>query len=681
MNQTTQLSHASVDFNEHGTPVAEQFDDVYFSNANGLAESRFVFIEGNSLHERWPNHARDTFTILETGFGTGLNMLACWQAFNHFRAENPDSRLKRLHFVSTEAFPIAPEDLKKALAQWPELSELAEQLVANYPLAIPGVHRLIIAENVTLDLWFGDINEMLPNMAGGEFGVFDACFLDGFAPSKNPQMWSDTLFSQLARLLRPGGTFATFTAAGLVKNGLDKAGLHWRKEHGFGQKRDMLVGYKSAQAEATANPNQQTPIAVIGGGIAACELMEALTRRGTPVEIFCSDTKPGLGASGNRQGALYPLLNQEHNELSQFYLHGFLHARRNYDRLAKYAPFPHQWCGVVHLNANEKLKKKHDSILAAQFPEQVIRGVPPEEASQLAGVKLDEDAVYYGAGGWVSPQKLCRALLERADQNGQEKGSHLAHHFSCRIVRLLHDDSGWTLTDSHQRKYGPFQKVIIATGYRATELLREAELPIHGVRGQLSYIAATDISSQLRAVLCHTGYVTPALGGEHSVGASFVRDGEEQGLTEDEHQENLRRLHAGTANAPFTDELTWEHDKGRVGIRARVRDHLPLVGKAPRAKLKEGEHPQRLIDWPVLPECYVLTALGARGLTSAPLSAELLASMIHHEPLPLPIPVVKAVLPARFAWRRWRKEQRGIAGNAGRQTDSDSTPPADDDGY
>lgn len=658
MNQNTQLTTAQLRFNEQGTPVADQFDDVYFSNGEGLAESRYVFLDGNSLAERWPNHARDVFSIFETGFGTGLNILACWQAFDSFRQEHPCARLSRLHMVSTEAFPLSVEALRQALAACPELETYAAILSKHYPPLLPGVHRLQLAENVTLDLWFGDINETLPQMVSPEIGLFDACFLDGFAPAKNPQMWSETLFTHLARLLRPGGTFATFTAAGLVKQGLTRAGLHWHKKSGFGRKRDMLVGDKAATSNATQNPDKTTPIAIIGGGIAACELLESLTRRRTPVTVFCSDTKPGLGASGNRQGALYPLLNGKHDTLSQFYLSGYLHARRNYDRLAKHAPFPHQWCGVVHLNANESLRDKHQQILNAGFPEAVIRGVTPEQASQLSGVSLSSDAVYYAQGGWVSPQKLCRALLEYAEQHAAANETPLDKHFSCRITHLDHNEQGWTLTDSHQRRYGPYQKVIIATGYRATELLREAELPISAVRGQLSYMAATDISSQLRAVLCHTGYITPALDGEHIVGASFVRDGDDDELTDNEHAENLQRLHSGTANAPFTDRLDWQTEKGRVGIRARVRDHMPLVGKAPRAALRDGEQPQQLNEWPVLPACYVLTALGARGLCSAPLSAELLSSMLHDEPLPLAADVIDAVTPSRFAWRRWRKNQQ-----------------------
>jgi len=67
-------SNAKIQWNEEGQPIATEFDDVYFSKKSGLDESEYVFIKHNRLFDRWKTlKNRTTFTIFETGFGTGLN--------------------------------------------------------------------------------------------------------------------------------------------------------------------------------------------------------------------------------------------------------------------------------------------------------------------------------------------------------------------------------------------------------------------------------------------------------------------------------------------------------------------------------------------------------------------------------------------------------------------------------
>jgi tRNA 5-methylaminomethyl-2-thiouridine biosynthesis bifunctional protein len=237
----TKLTNARLDWNESGTPVSGQFDDVYFSNVNGLEETRYVFLQKNQLPERWNQFNSQRFVIGETGFGTGLNFLAAWQAFDQFRQENPDAQLHSLHFISFEKYPVSKTDLIKAHQSWPELATYARELQQNYPIAIPECHRIILADGaVTLDLWFGDIHDCMPSLPVSREGVVDAWFLDGFAPSKNPDMWNQHLFDYMAKLAKPEATCATFTAAGFVRRGLIEAGFAMQKVKGFGTKREML---------------------------------------------------------------------------------------------------------------------------------------------------------------------------------------------------------------------------------------------------------------------------------------------------------------------------------------------------------------------------------------------------------------------------------------------------------
>ncbi|HCM3064030.1 bifunctional tRNA (5-methylaminomethyl-2-thiouridine)(34)-methyltransferase MnmD/FAD-dependent 5-carboxymethylaminomethyl-2-thiouridine(34) oxidoreductase MnmC, partial [Salmonella enterica subsp. enterica serovar Newport] len=155
------IQPATLEFNAEGTPVSRDFDDVYFSNDNGLEETRYVFLGGNRLAERFPVHSHPLFIVAESGFGTGLNFLTLWQAFDSFRSAHPQATLQRLHFISFEKFPLTRDDLALAHQHWPELAPWAEQLQAQWPLPLPGCHRLLLDRGrVTLDLWFGDINEL-----------------------------------------------------------------------------------------------------------------------------------------------------------------------------------------------------------------------------------------------------------------------------------------------------------------------------------------------------------------------------------------------------------------------------------------------------------------------------------------------------------------------------------------
>lgn len=243
-----QLTQAKLQWHSDGTPISDTFDDIYFSSGEGAQETQYVFMDGNHLPERWHSCTRAAFAIGETGFGTGLNFLVAWHAFRLFRQHSPQHHLRQLRFVSVEKFPITREDLLVAHQALPEFALLSEQLIEQYPDAEKGCHLLEFDEqSVVLELWFGDVDEMLPQrlieVEGQYKPVIDAWFLDGFAPSKNPEMWTQNLFNNLAKQSIPETSIATFTAAGFVRRGLVDAGFEIKKRKGFGRKREMLTGH------------------------------------------------------------------------------------------------------------------------------------------------------------------------------------------------------------------------------------------------------------------------------------------------------------------------------------------------------------------------------------------------------------------------------------------------------
>ena len=238
-----------------GQPFSARFNDVYFSSDNGLAESHYVFLDQNQLANRFKSCLKEQFTIAETGFGTGLNFLSTWKLWN----SHAPSRAT-LHFISCEKFPISPQDLILAHQQWPELTDYSEELIKRYQLINNETKSItLIIGNVKLSLLFDDASTALSQQSAIDINArainssnikVDAWFLDGFAPSKNPDMWTDQLFQQMARLSHTNTTFATFTSASAVRKGLQQAGFTVNKLPGFGKKREMLAGKFNGHAQS-----------------------------------------------------------------------------------------------------------------------------------------------------------------------------------------------------------------------------------------------------------------------------------------------------------------------------------------------------------------------------------------------------------------------------------------------
>lgn len=214
-------------------PYSRQFGDVYFSSDNGLLESEYVFLQGNCLAARWQASTPTTFTVIETGFGTGLNFLNCAKLW----LDNSPMDC-RLHYISVEKYPLSIQDISTALELWPSLAPYKQTFLAHYPQALNNQNLRIYDGRIELSLHIGDATECLARLNRQA----DAWFLDGFAPAKNPAMWQAGLFQHMARLSHAGTTFATFTSAGEVRRSLIAAGFQVQKRVGFGKKREMLVG-------------------------------------------------------------------------------------------------------------------------------------------------------------------------------------------------------------------------------------------------------------------------------------------------------------------------------------------------------------------------------------------------------------------------------------------------------
>jgi len=621
-----------------GQPWSAHYGDVYFSRESGIAETRYVFLEQNRLRERWQILTDQAFTIAETGFGTGLNFLCAWQLWKE--TAPPDARL---HFVSTEKFPLSHTDLERALALWPELTSLSTALLEQYHRIVPGWQRLSLDDGrITLTLLIGDARETLPQLRAS----VNAWFLDGFAPAKNPEMWQQELLQEIARLSAPGCTVSTFTSAGAVRRGLETVGFRMEKTAGFGSKRTMLHG-EYPHGNAFREPRKRHAI-VIGGGIAGTSSAYSLALRGWQVTLIERHADLAQEASGNPQGVLYPRLSGHDIPLSRVAQNGFLHTLRLAERLLEKG---RDWdnCGLLQQAFNTREAKRCEEVLARDLPPTLVRAVDIEEASRLAGLPMPHGGLWFADGGWMHPPALCRALAALPG---------ITRLLSSVALELRRVADGWqVLQDDRLLAEAPV--VIVCTANDSIRFAQTAHLPLEPVRGQITQLPATTGSQALKAVVCTEGYISPARHGTHCAGATFAPEDSNLGLRAADHAENLAMLKAlspalfAALGGPALDPAQLA---GRVALRCVAPDYLPMAGPLlDPALLKEryeigSRLPADHLPW--LHGLYVNTAHGSKGLLTAPLCAEIIASLLENEPMPVDIALARALDPNRFLLRQ-----------------------------
>ncbi len=718
-------SQTSIEWCKDGQPVSTQFGDVYFSREDGLAESRYVFLEHNQLEQRFKAlEDNASFIIGETGFGTGLNFLSCWQMWQEHAPNNA-----QLTFISTEKYPLAPEDLKRALTLWPSLSPLIDKLLNAYEMHFTSRHtpqyKTLSFGNARLLLLINDaevgFKELLHQAAitTDENRVqnlsaikpvwegVDAWFLDGFAPAKNPDMWTAPLYKTIALLSKKGTSFSTFTAAGNVRRGLTEVGFKITKAPGFGRKREMLYGVfeidhqalhakqgdadnsitaskntttdkKTRRSSSTKNgtpwaainnykPLQpQQTVAIIGGGLAGCHSAYALAKRGFKVTVIDRQEKLAAEASGNPQGVLYAKLSPHSQTLSNFNLDALLYSQSFYQDYWQQTK-QGDCCGVLQLSYNDKAQKNHQGIHKRFASAKSIQLVDKEQASHIANIPLATSALYLPYSGWLSPQLLCQWLCEHEQIS-------IVNNTVIRSLNQCKNSKKWSLvgkiTSSDETSYEhTFDQVIIANANDAKVFDQTRWLPTQAVRGQISYLETQAPINQLQTVICAEGYIPPAAAMAinndakqiHALGASFNLKCNDKELRDIDHHSNLANItkHIAGLSEDSDKCLRESIHSGRVGFRCTSPDYLPLAGPAPIHS--EFEETYQALSFnaktvihsagPYFSGLYVNIAHGSRGLAYTPLVAELIACTMAGQPLPMSQEAANSLNPARFIIR------------------------------
>jgi tRNA 5-methylaminomethyl-2-thiouridine biosynthesis bifunctional protein len=577
---------------DDGLPQSALYGDVYFSSADGLAETRAVFLAGCHLPAAW--RGRDRFVVGELGFGTGLNIAALLDLWRREKADG-----QRLHVFSIEAHPITRDEAARALAVWPELGEAAGVLLDHWPGRARGFHRVDLPGfDATLDLAVMDVEDALAAWDGAA----DAWFLDGFSPALNPAMWRETILAAVAARSAPGARAATFTVAGAVRRGLAAAGFQVDKRPGFGRKKERLEAVFPGEPLAPVRPRR---LAVIGGGIAGAAMARAARAEGLEVVVFDDGEAPG---SGNPAALVTPALDAGGGPRAALAAQAFARA------VALYASLPEAVIarGVLKLSVAPRDGERHAAIVAQDLFEP---GAMVLREADLAAARLGEPvagpALDMADALVVEPARVVEAWRGAATP--------------VRVARLARTDQTWRLFDPDDRPLAEVDVVVLAGGANQARLWPAA--PLRPVRGQATW---TDRPAPAPAVF--GAYAVPTRDGV-LFGATHDRDVVETHAREADDRRNLQALAKGLPD--LAARLADAPLRGRAAVRATTADHLPLAGAVPDA-------PGGL---------FILGGLGGRGFCLAPLLAEHLTARALALPSPLPRALSDLVDPARFSSR------------------------------
>nr|WP_314740036.1 bifunctional tRNA (5-methylaminomethyl-2-thiouridine)(34)-methyltransferase MnmD/FAD-dependent 5-carboxymethylaminomethyl-2-thiouridine(34) oxidoreductase MnmC [uncultured Haemophilus sp.] len=662
------LTFSQLTFNENNTPVSAQFDDIYFSTQDGLAESYYVFQEGNQLWERWLACDREHFVIAETGFGTGLNFLAVADKFKQFLTENPLHKLQRLYFLSFEKYPLTSAQLTQIHASYPQFAILSKKLTACWNPRQVGCQRYHF-DQIYLDIWFGDMQESLAQWGDLYNDSVDAWFLDGFSPDKNPEMWNEGLYQQMFRTTRPNGTFATFTAASDVRRGLQAVGFEVKKRKGFGKKREMLWGVKSGEIGASSlqypyfyqqNSANYQDVAIVGGGVASLFLALSLIEKGKKVTLYCKDDALARNASGNQQGAIYPQLSDDDDRNVRFYVYSFDYTLQRLNQLKQAVEFEHALTGVALYSYDEKQAKKLVKMAEITQDNSLFQLCSAEELSEKLGVNVPNGGAFIAEGGWLSPVQLVQNAFAWLAQ----KGLNIVLSHEVKNPQFIDGKWQW----HYQNKAFSHEVLVLANGHCFNAFNQAQGIPLYPVRGQVSQIPTTEKLSPLKCVICYDGYLTPQFSkGTHCIGASHIRDNANTEFSLEEHQENIAKLQQNLTACDWTQQINISDNLAKVGVRAALRDRIPMVGAVPNFEAQKEQYAnlynllrrrQAVEKAENFANLYMINGLASRGLTSAPLLGELLASLIVGEPIPISEDIWQVLNPNRTWMRKLLKGSR-----------------------
>jgi len=684
------MKSAQVVFKD-GIPFSPEFDDIYFNADDPIGQSEYVF--NSVFDEIW--NKKSEFNLLETGFGTGLNFLCAFKRF-----KNSD---KFLNFISIEKTPIAKDDLAKIYANFSELEDVSRELLDAYPPLIRGFHRLNLAPNVTLTLCFGDVAEVLDELS---FSA-DAVFMDGFAPAKNEAMWSELVCVKIANLCALGASVCTYSASGSLKRVLQNSGFEVNLLKGYGKKREMLrakfVGERQAENEiwfSRFDPAARIvpkTVLVIGGGVAGCVCAFKLRQRGLKVTIAEKRGDIALNGSGNHCGILMPLITKPSVNLGRMHMNAFLQAARFYGQNLGAQEI--EFCGATDYAYEQKTLERFYEWREFDADNGVFE------------LKFDDEpyaSAFIFNGAKARPRKMCKAA-----------SAGIKTLLNCEFAGFETLEGGAVRAYFKDGQSIDADVLVLAIGSESMELFTDYDIRLSSVRGQVTHIAPavwTSVPFSAKGYVCPPAEGVQVIGATYDrnlfldeprssddeknladvaefLDGKFAKN-ERLNLTigRDGDAENTDRLEAINLSksvdlrAETTDDSALTQDASnlttsenlsndtiktpqniriigsKVGYRSYSGDRFPLIGRLYDedfykdtyksllwTKGKSNPHPK------YVPNVYVSTAHGSRGLCTAVLGAELICDLVFDRPLCIEKSLFDELHLARFLVRKLKK--------------------------
>ena len=566
---------------------SKSYNDIYFDKLNGPKETEHVYLNTNNLTKKFKN--KQKFVIAEIGFGTGLNFLLTWKLWKENRKTNGS-----LTYISFENAPLSKKDIERVYKKFKKLDGYSRFLLKNIPERCKSTHRIFIkADNINLILIYDDITSLI----NFNFKA-DTWFLDGFSPKKNPLVWTDKLFKQLYNFTNLDGSLSTFSVAGHIRRGLLKAGFKVSKVSGYGNKKEISYAIKkdliSSNQYKFSCEKKIGPVAIIGSGISGASLAYALRKRNIECFIIDKSYKLANGASGNKLALQMPKLTMDDSPYGLLSLEAFLYSRK----IAKNLNAIPRSDGLVLIPSRDRDIIKFKKLLENNWPLDLLNN----NYDKLNFLKFINH-IYMKSSGIVDNSKFIQNLI---------KDVEFISKFD--VKKITSKDSFNIIID----KFGNRLKaktVIWANGFEMTNLSQN--LPINPISGQVTYLKANELSSNLKINFSYGHHFSQAFKGYHQIGASFNRNANTC-FREIDQNANINSIPEFLRKNIFYNITESGH---RVSVRASTKDRMPFFGDLSALTGKKSNN------------IYILGGMGAWGFVYAPFYAELLVTKIINDQL------------------------------------------------